>query len=132
MKSKHKTAMGLAIIAGILLFIEGISGLATWQTIRNFVIQYIADNEIIQIIFAVLIFIASLGGISVIIGGLLIGKEKLITGRFLIMLGAGLGLIGLIITIIISITHGSFTLGGFLTIGVIGLILSIIARMLAK
>ena len=69
MSSKHKSAMILAIIAGVFLFFEGISGLATWQTIRDFVTEHVADNDIIQVVFAILIFIASLGGIAVIIGG---------------------------------------------------------------
>jgi len=133
MRSKNKTAMLIAIVAGILLLIEGVSGLATWQTIRDFVIKYIEPgNEIAQIVFAILIFIASLGGISVILGGLLIGKNNVRTGKFLIMLGAGIGLIGLIVSIIITITQGSLELGAFFTIGAIGIILSIVARMMAK
>jgi hypothetical protein len=47
-------------------------------------------------------------------------------------LGAGLGLIGLIFSLIVTYMEGNFTIGSFLSIGVIGLILSIVARMLAK
>ena len=130
--SKHKKAMFLAIIAGILLLISGINGIAAWETIKNFVTTNIADHFIIQIIFAVLIFIASLGGLSVIAGGLLIGKDKTGTGKILISLGAGLGLIGLIIAIYIGYSEGSLTISSFFSIGVIGLILSIIARSMAK
>ena len=93
----------IAIIAGILLLISGISGVATWETIKEFVIQNIIDNFIVQIVFAILIFIASLGGLSVIIGGILLGRNKIRTGKFFISLGAGIGLIGLLVTIIISI-----------------------------
>jgi hypothetical protein len=80
----------------------------------------------------ILIFIASLGGLSVIAGGLLIGKNKVGTGKFLIALGAGLGLIGLLISIYIGYTEGSLTIGSFFSVGVIGLILSIVARLIAK
>ena len=79
-----------------------------------------------------LIFIASLGGITVITGGLLIGKKKVGTGKFLIALGAGLGIIGLIISIYVGYTEGSLTIGSFFSIGAIGLILSITARIMAK
>ena len=130
--AKNSTAMAIAIVAGILLLITGVSGLATWEEIKSFVTDNIVDNAVVQIIFAILIFIASLGGIAVIIGGILIGKNKIGTGKLLITLGAGLGLIGLIITIIITIYAGSFTLGGFFSIGSIGLILSIAARMMVK
>ena len=132
MGEKKKQAMFIAIFAGILLLISGVSGLATWEAIKNFVTTYVIDNYIVQIIFAILIFIASLGGLSVIIGGLLIGRDKIRTGKLFITLGAGLGLIGLIISIIITIMENNFLIGSFFSVGAIGLILSIIARMMVK
>ena len=132
MSEKKKQAMIIAIFAGILLLISGVSGLATWEAIRNFVTTNIADNYIVQIIFAVLIFIASLGGLSVIIGGLLIGRNKIGTGKLFITLGAGLGLIGLIVSIVVAVMENNFTIGSFFSIGAIGLILSIIARLMVK
>ncbi|KYK20501.1 hypothetical protein AYK24_10100 [Thermoplasmatales archaeon SG8-52-4] len=132
MKSKNRSTMIIAILAGILLLISGISGLATWETIKNFVTENIIDNFIVQIVFAILIFVASLGGLSVIVGGLLIGKNKILTGKFLILLGTGLGLIGLIFSIAVAFVEGSLTSGGFFSIGTVGLILSIIARVTVK
>jgi len=132
MSSKNTQAMIIAFIAGILLLISGLSGVATWETIKDFVVTHVGDNEILQIVFTILLFIASLGGIAVIIGGLLIGKNRVGTGKFIIALGAGLGLIGLIISIIIAYQQESLTLEGFLSIGMIGLILSIVARFMAK
>ena len=132
MNARNKKAMGMAIIAGILLLISGVSGLATWETIKDFVTAHIIDNSIVQIIFAILIFIASLGGISVIIGGFIIWKDKIRTGKFMISLGAGFGIIGLIFSIIVMIFENNFTITTFFSIGSIGLILSIVARILAK
>ena len=132
MSSKNSTAMGVAVLGGILLLISGVNGIVTWETIKAFVTAHIMDNFIVQIVFAILILIASLGGIAVIIGGVLIGKNKVGTGKFLIAIGAGLGLIGLIVSIIISIMEGSFTIGTFLSIGMVGLVLSIVARVIAK
>ena len=132
MTSRNTQAMIIAIIAGFLLIIAGISGLATWETIKNFVTTHIIDNSIIQIVFAILIFIASLGGIAVIIGGVLIGKSSVVLGRFIIALGAGIGLIGLIFSLLITYIDGDLTIGSFFSIGAIGLILSIVARILAK
>ena len=132
MKKDNKKAMIVAILAGILLLISGISGLATWETIKDFVINNIIDNSFVQIIFAVLIFIASLGGISVIIGGLLIGKVKIRTGKLFINLGAGLGIIGLIFSIIVAIIENDLIIGSYFSVGFIGLILFIISRSLIK
>jgi len=132
MDSRNSKAMIVAVFAGILLLISGVSGLATWETIKNFVTANIIDNYIVQIIFVVLIFIASLGGIAVIIGGLLIGKDKIGTGKLFISLGAGLGLIGLLVSIIIAFMENNFTIGSFFSVGAIGLILSIFARLTVK
>ena len=132
MDSKNSKSIVIAIIAGILLLISGISGLATWEAIKNFVTNNIVDNYIVQIVFVVLIFIASLGGLSVIIGGLLIGKDKIGSGKLFISLGAGLGLIGLIISVIVAIMENNFTIGSFFSVGAIGLILSIVARLTVK
>ncbi len=124
--------MVIAIVAGILLAIAGVSGLATWETIKDFVTTHVIDNIIVQIVFAILIFIASLGGISVIAGGLLLGKNKVGTGKLLITLGAGLGLIGLIFSFVVAYSEQNFSLGSFLSIGTIGLILSVVARIITK
>jgi len=132
MGSRNSKAIIVAVFAGILLLISGVSGLATWEAIKNFVTANVIDNYIVQIIFVVLIFIASLGGISVIIGGLLIGKDKIGTGKLFISLGAGLGLIGLLVSIIIAFMENNFTIGSFFSVGAIGLILSIVARLMVK
>ena len=132
MSSKNKQAMILAIIAGILLLFSGINGFATWDTIKDFVTENIVENNVINIVFAVLIFIASLGGISVIIGGLLIGKENIRIGKFLILLGAGLGLIGLLVSIVIAVYQGSSVMSIFSSVGSIGIVLSIVARKIAS
>ena len=132
MTTKNKQAMIIAIIAGVLLLVAGMSGVAAWETIKDFVIENITDNNIVQIVFTFLIFIASLGGIAVIIGGILISKNKIRTGKLFISLGAGLGLIGLIFSIIVAYLEESLTMGSFLSIGAIGLILSIAARIIAS
>ncbi len=132
MKSRNSKAMVIAILAGILLLIAGVNGVVAWETIKSFVNTYIMDNSIIQMIFVVLIFIASLGGIAVITGGLLIGKNKVGTGKFLIALGVGMGLIGLIFSSYISYKEGNITIGSFCSVGAIGIILSIVARIVAK
>jgi len=132
MDSKNRKAIIIALFAGILLLISGVSGLATWEAIKHFVTENIIDTYIVQLLFAVLIFIASLGGISVIIGGFLIGRNKIRTGKLFISLGAGLGLIGLIFSIMVAIIENNFPIGSFFSVGAIGLILSIVARLMVK
>lgn len=124
--------MIIAIVAGTLLLVAGMSGVAAWEAIKTFVTTCIIDNIAVQIVFAILIFIASLGGISVIIGGLLIGKNKVRTGKFTISLGVGMGLIGLMVSIVVAVVTNSLIIGEFMSVGGIGLILSIVARVVAK
>jgi hypothetical protein len=128
--SANTKAMGIAVVAGILLLIAGLSGLAVWEDIRTFVIHNLSDDATIQTLFLVLIIIAALGGVAVIIGGILIGTNREDPGKLLLTLGAGLGLIGFILSLIVAINTGSLTIGGFLSIGAIGLVLSIIARQM--
>ena len=92
-------------------------------------------KDTVETIFWILIFIAALGGLAVIIGGLLIYKEHVVIGKILITLGAGIGIIGLIIGIITSVYSGKAdTFFSWLTTSFagIGVILTIIARFMAK
>ena len=130
MSSNNKKAMIIAILAGILLFISGISGGAVWRKITKFVIENITDNYIIQIIFIILVLIASLGGISVIFGGFLIGKNKILTGKIFITLGTGIGLIGLLIIVSIAIIQHNISFSMYFSIGVIGIISSPLSRII--
>lgn len=132
MLGRNRAAMVIAIVAGMLLFVAGTNGIATWETIKTFVATHIIDDIAVQIVFAILIFIASLGGVSVIIGGLLIGKNKVLAGKVFISLGAGMGLIGLIVSVVLAVAENSFIIGAYISVGGIGLILSIIARSVAK
>ena len=132
MKKDNKKAMQLAVVAGILLLISGVSGAAAWSTVEDFVTENISDSDAIQMVFVVLILIASLGGLIVILGGAMIGKKKVGPGKALITLGAGLGLIGLIVSVVVGLMEGSIVIFGFFAIGGVGLILSIIARAMAE
>ncbi|MCK4613463.1 MAG: hypothetical protein KAU14_01560 [Thermoplasmata archaeon] len=128
----NRKAMIIAIIAGILLFASGMSGVAAWEEIKDFVSENIADNIEVQIAFSILILIASLGGIGVIIGGVLIGKNKVRTGRLIIGIGVGTGLIGLIFSLVVAIKEESLNIGAFIGLGAVGIVLSIAARVVAK
>jgi len=132
MKESNRKAMILAVIGGVLLLVSGTSGVAAMEAVKDFVTDNVADNSAIQIAFVILIFLASLGGIGVIIGGVLTGRGKVGIGRFLIGVGSGLGLIGLIIAIAVGIKEESLTIGAFIGIGAIGVLLSVAARVVSK
>lgn len=99
--------------------------------------QLLGMTWLINIVLYVLVILAALGGISVILGGILLTRERLVTGRLLIMLGAGTGLIGLLISLgQIVYAFGLGALVSFLMVasqsaGWVAVVLSIVAQMTA-
>jgi len=127
-KVHNKQAGMLAIIAGILLIIAGVTGAAAWEAIQSYVEDTFGDNATMEIVFLIFILIASLGGIVVVLGGWLFMREKVRTAKFLLMLGVGMGLVGLIITVMVAIKEGTMLNLSAIGLGFVGIILSVVAR----
>lgn len=136
----RKTAAMLAYVGGALLLIAGATGsTGIIGTTMEYLIEHIggATADLLSLILQALNIIAGLGGISVIAGATLILKQQTRTGRIIIGLGAGTGLIGFIIILASAFLHGWVNAINFITaiaqsIGWIGIILSIAATTLAK
>jgi len=107
------------------------------EEILKYIQPTVNASPILATIFRVLIFIAALGGISVIVGGLLILHIPRI-GKLLVMLGAGLGLFGFMIIMSLAWHQGipiNELIKGYVssTWGyVLGIMLTIIGRLIAK
>jgi hypothetical protein len=132
MREQNKTAAILAILGGIILLIAGVTGAAAWERLGDLAIE-ITGIEALGTVFQILVVMGSLGGLLVILGGLLFSWDKVGGGKVLIAIGAGMGLIGLIIFLILTLMSDDpgGNIIGALSIGFVGLILSIIARMKA-
>ena len=139
MKTNEKAGM-YAIVGGILMLIAGVTGAATWKTIGDFLVDF-TGQEPFREIFGVLALIGSLGGLIVILGGVIIAgkdiakKEKRVPiGKLLITIGAGFGLIGLLIFLAVTMLGDNWlsNLLAAISIGFIGLVLSIVARQKAR
>ena len=136
---RNKVSVILCIIGGILMIIASIVGTATtYQIIVDFLSKSFPDYETyLRILLTICIFIALGGGISVIIGSIITFKS-LGLGKWIIGIGAGMGLIGLIIFIVTGIIAGSITgtvleiiiglLLGPMSYGIIGVFMTIFAR----
>jgi len=138
---KNGLSIALALIGGFLLV------QASWVGNVGFIadIVYFAQNyfsplmsETVELVLTILFYIASLGGVAVIIGGVLIGLSRIRIGKFVIGLGAGVGFFGLIIMLV-----EAYMIGGVLgftqiltyvsqSIAWIGVIMSIVARRKVK
>ncbi|MHA1770685.1 MAG: hypothetical protein ACTSYL_02955 [Candidatus Thorarchaeota archaeon] len=131
----------MCLIAGILLIsIGAVGGIGVFAFL-----SYVSTNSslealvpIVNIILYILVFIAGLGGVGVIIGGYLMTTQRFGTGKFVVGIAVGMGIIGLIIQIATVLfqsgVQGVIDFMGVtaLSTGGIGIILTIIARRTAK
>jgi len=135
----RKIAALLAYVGGTLLLIAGATGSTG---IIGTIIEYLIENlggataDLLSLILQALNFIADLGGISVIIGGSFIINQRFRIGKFIIGIGAGMGLIGFLIILASAFLHGWINAINLITtisqsIGWIGVMLSIAATLVA-
>ena len=129
----------LSVPAGILLLLKGISGpTETYRLLLEYLGSGIITDELIQSVITtallVLIAISSLGGLAVLGGGFLIWKSHAFVGKFLIILGAGVGALWVVFLLITLVTTGevSSIVSQYSLIGWAGLILAFLARLVAK
>jgi hypothetical protein len=130
----------VCIIGGILMILGStIGNIAFFEIIYGLLTTVLTNPiwiNVFDIGMQVLGFIAAGGGISVIIGALLVWMGANRLGKIIIGLGAGMGLISFIIFIIVGIVGGSIVSdligivlevvnGGY---GFLGVLLTIVAR----
>jgi len=137
---RRNIAALFAYVGGTLLLIAGAIGSTG---IIGTIIEYLIENlggptaDVLSLILQALNLVADLGGASVIIGGSFIITQRIRIGKFLIGLGAGMGLIGFMIILASAFIQGWVNAINFVviisqSIGWIGIILSIAATILAK
>lgn len=137
-RRRRIAAFVIATIAGILLLLTGIQGpIGLYQTIIDLLPNLIQNQQILQIaniIAAVIIGIALAGGLAVIAGGILILINHVTIGKFVIAIGTGAGIIWLILLLItlLSTQQVNTIIERYNLFGWTGLILSFIARLIAK
>lgn len=139
-KPSNLPSLVLATIAGIILIVSRTTGsLGFYETILNYIAAQFGGEVAIVISYVLwaLSIIASLGGFAVIIGGILIHRGRVTTGRFVISIGAGMGIIGLLVEIGSAALQGWTSLVGLIfamtqSLSWIGIILSIVASLIAR
>ncbi len=139
---KNQTPFALCIIGGLLLIsVSYVQGIGTIILVYIFLHSISALSQfflIIDIILFILFLIAWAGGVAVIFGGFLLTKSHVRLGKFIIAIAAGFGLITFIILVIwVLITAGLAglligTWGAIHTAGGLGLLLTLVARSMAK
>ena len=127
-RKNNLIAFWLAVISSIFLFISGATGVADWIKIEDIVLKY-ANFHFINILFILLLIVASFGGIVVLIGGILILKGKVFLGNLLISLGSGTGLIGFFLNLFIVLVAFNFSIYSYLSFSALGVILALSAQI---
>jgi hypothetical protein len=140
---ENKKWILICIIGGILMIISSVIGSITFfETLFSLIEADVGEDvaKIISLVIQILGYIAVGGGISVIIGALIVAMDHYRLGKFLISLGAGMGLISLIIVFLTGIFEGSIVedVEGIISeiihgsYGFLGIVLTIIARIKLK
>ncbi|RLI48214.1 MAG: hypothetical protein DRO73_09910 [Candidatus Thorarchaeota archaeon] len=131
----------MCIIGGVLLISVGAVGsIGFWTCLEyiNSILELAPPYGVVQVVSYVLLFIASLGGVGVIVGGYLMTTHRFGTEKFVIGIAAGMSLIGLLIqlgtTVYFSGLQGFTDMMSMIaqSAGWIGIILSILARRTAN
>ncbi len=129
---RRKTAAFLAILAGTLLQAGHFSAVTHWLDFIELVTRFIPMNPLLRGVFTVVILIASLGGIAVILGGLLILWRRALVARLLILFGTGFGLVSFLVTVMLVIYRGDLPVLGSNLLIVLAVGLSVAARWLLR
>lgn len=126
-KKKNRKVFWLALISSIFLFISGTNGVAGLRSIGNVVLNYI-DFQLLQPLFIILLIIASFGGLSVLVGGILALKNKELLSKIFIWLGSGAGILGFFFNLFISIITLNLPKYSSLSFSSLGIIFALAAQ----
>jgi hypothetical protein len=131
-------AVALSAVAGVLLLVSGVRGpTGTYELVREQLPLFIQNQQVLQVadtVALVLIVISLAGGVSVLAGAFLISKNHVGTGKFLIGLGAGVGIPWLILLAVSLVTTGQVAavVAQHSSLGWVGVVLAFAVRIIAK
>lgn len=138
---RNKVAAVLAFLSGTLFVLSGYqANLDLYEIVQQELQERTGRGlwQIEAIPFAILAIITQVGGFVVIAGAILFTKDRITTGKVLVMLGTGQGIITIIFTLILGLVQGGFShVSNYIVwlassaIGV-GILFSIVARSIAK
>lgn len=130
----------ISIVSGVLLVISGTqgyySGIGVYGELLKAILSLFEDTAIpsaLEAVGKIPIFLASIGGFSVIIGGFLLYASQVRLGKLIVAIGAGIGIPELILALAALISSRDVSaLAQYQITGWAGIVLSIIARAKAK
>lgn len=129
---RNTSAAVLAAVAGVLLLIVGVNGLAGVDRIFALLEEWFGANETLRILAYVLGGIAGLGGVAVLFGAYFVGTDRVRMGKILITLGSGAGILTLLFFLARNLASEQFSYLYAVLPAILGVVLGIIARFVAR
>lgn len=128
-----RKAAKLAAVAGILLIVANVTSGSLLLELTDRIARDALPREVsapVHQAIALLLFVAGLGGLAVLAGALMYREGWRKAGNFVVDLGAGTGLLGLLLLAAMSLLSGEARslVGWLLGPAGLGVLLSILAR----
>ncbi len=130
-KDPNVIAFWLATASSLFLFLSGTTGVSGLTQIEEIAFKY-ANLPYMNILFVLAFIFASFGGITVLIGGILILKNKVTFGDLLIALGSGAGIISFLFTLFISSKAANVPIYSHLSFSSLGVIFALAAQFMSR
>ncbi|MEO9362464.1 MAG: hypothetical protein ABI348_01065 [Nitrososphaera sp.] len=137
---RNKLAGILAVASGLLFLVSGYHPSTVIYDLVVAGLKEYTTKDVWQVAIVpvgILALVAQLGGIVVIIGGVLFFKDRITSGKFLVMIGTGQGILTIILSLVLGLaSEGTNFLSSYVlwftgTAAGIGIICSIISRTVA-
>jgi hypothetical protein len=106
LSTRNKIAAALALVSAVLFIASGYrANVGIYRAIESG-IQHYTTKEVWQVAIIpvdILALIAQLGGFAVLVGAFLFLKNPITTGKFLVIVGTGQGVITIVATLILEL-----------------------------
>lgn len=129
-RNEHAALLGA--VAGVALLISGWTGARPVNRFFTLLAEIVGEGPLLVVLAYVFIGVASLGGFTVLLGAFLIWKDRVRTGRMLILIGSGAGIFTLLLFLLVNLRREEFSLVLSVLPVILGIALGIIARFWAR
>ncbi len=129
---RNEEAALLAAVAAVLLIVSGYTGARPVNRFFSLLEDLLGSRPFLIVLAYIVVGIASLGGFAVLLGGFLIWKDRVRTGRLLILIGSGAGFFTLLLFVLVNLRREEFSFLASVLPAVLGVGIGIAARLRAK
>ncbi|MCI4371253.1 MAG: hypothetical protein L3J78_01245 [Thermoplasmata archaeon] len=129
---RNSEAAILAAIAGACLLLSGWTGARPVDRFFALLNEAFGPQPALIVLAYVFVGLASFGGLAVLLGGYLIWKDRVRTGRILVLLGSGAGIFTLLLFVLVNLRREEFSLLASVLPIIVGIATGIAARFWAR